>query len=81
MFRSELNIVTQTNPLGFQYGADCFGPQVENRKLDDIRKSLLNPSCEGPETVYTIAMKVQSKIGTNIIHPLERQTSVIQTYF
>ena len=60
-FNLELNITPQTNPLGFQYGADCFGPQVENRKLDDIRQSLLKPNCEGPETVYSIAMNVGKK--------------------
>jgi len=47
-----------TNPLGFIYGDDCFGPVVENRKLADIRKSLRNPDCEGPEVVYSIAMDV-----------------------
>jgi len=47
-----------TDPLGFIYGDDCFGPVVENRKLNDIRKSLRNPDCEGPEVVYSIAMDV-----------------------
>jgi glucose-6-phosphate isomerase, archaeal len=47
-----------TNPLGFAYGDGCFGPVVENRKLDDIRKSLRNPHCDGPEIVYAIAMDV-----------------------
>lgn len=60
-FNSELNIIPQNNPLGFQYGSDCFGPEVENRKLDDIRQSLLDPDCEGPETVYAIAMNVGKK--------------------
>jgi glucose-6-phosphate isomerase len=50
-----------TDPLGFEYGDDCFGPQVENRTLDSIRKSLLNPDCEGPEIVYSIAMDVGKK--------------------
>ena len=44
--------------LDFRYGENCFGPLVEKRKLDDIRKSLLDPDCEGPETVYAIAMDV-----------------------
>ncbi len=47
-----------TDPLGFIYGDDCFGPVVENRKLNDIRKSLRNPDCDGPEVVYSIAMDV-----------------------
>jgi glucose-6-phosphate isomerase len=31
---------------------------VEYRRLDDIRKSLRDPNCEGPEIVYAIAMDV-----------------------
>ncbi|MBN2814396.1 MAG: glucose-6-phosphate isomerase [Bacteroidales bacterium] len=46
------------NPMGFQYGEGVFGPEVEIRKLNDIRKSLLNPDCNGPEEVYAIAMDV-----------------------
>ena len=60
-FNTGLNITPKTNPLGFHYGDDCFGPKVENRKLDDIRKSLLNSACEGPEIVYSIAMDVGKK--------------------
>lgn len=47
-----------TNPMGFLYGPDVFGPQVENRRLDDIRSSLMDPACQGPEIVYAIAMDV-----------------------
>ena len=61
-FTSGLNIMPTTNPLNFEYGDDCFGPKVENRKLDDIRKSLLESNCSGPETVYSIAMNVGKKI-------------------
>jgi glucose-6-phosphate isomerase, archaeal len=53
-----LDISPTNNPLGFHYGKNCFGPQVENRKLNDIRLSLLEPDCNGPETVYAIAMDV-----------------------
>ncbi len=53
-----LDIQPTTNPLGFTYGNKCFGPPVEKRKLDDIRQSLLNPNCTGPQTVYAIAMDV-----------------------
>ena len=55
-FNPGLNIQPQNNPLGFTYGDDCFGPAVEQRKLDDIRKSLLNPASTGPDVVYAIAM-------------------------
>jgi len=61
-FDSGLNITPKTNPLNFEYGDDCFGPIVENRKLDDIRKSLMDFNCDGPETVYSIAMDVCKKI-------------------
>ncbi|MBC7960516.1 MAG: glucose-6-phosphate isomerase [Vallitaleaceae bacterium] len=44
--------------MAFGYGEGVFGPVVENRKLEDIRHSLRNPNCEGPEIVYTIAMDV-----------------------
>ncbi len=46
------------DPLGFIYDKDVFGPQVENRRLDDIRKSLMQPDCSGPDVVYSIAMDV-----------------------
>jgi glucose-6-phosphate isomerase len=57
-FDPGLNIHPTTQPLGFEYGQDCFGPLVEKRKLDDIRKSLRDPDCTGPEVVYSIAMDV-----------------------
>ena len=44
--------------LGFQYGAGVFGPAPELRRLDDIRKSLRDPHCSGPDPVYGIAMDV-----------------------
>lgn len=45
-------------PPDFRYGKNCFGPPVEKRTLEAIRKSLLDPTCEGPETVYAIAMDI-----------------------
>jgi glucose-6-phosphate isomerase len=57
-FQFGLDISSTNDPLGFTYGRNCFGPPVENRKLNDIRKSLLDPGCSGPETVYSIAMDV-----------------------
>lgn len=44
--------------MGFEYGSDVFGPCVENRSLNSIRKSLRDPLCEGPDPVYSIAMDV-----------------------
>ncbi len=60
-FNPGFDITPTTNPMGFVYGKDCFGPKVENRTLDSIRKSLLQPDCPGPETVYSIAMDVGRK--------------------
>jgi glucose-6-phosphate isomerase, archaeal len=57
-FDTALDITPLSSPLGFRYGSDVFGPEVEHRKLDAIRPSLLNPACGGPETVYAIAMDV-----------------------
>jgi glucose-6-phosphate isomerase len=45
-------------PMGFRYGAGVFGPEPEVRSLDAIRRSLLEPSCNGPDPVYAIAMDV-----------------------
>ena len=57
-FDSGLNIEPIASPLGFWYGPGCFGPAVENRSLDSIRGSLLDPQCTGPDPVYAIAMDV-----------------------
>lgn len=57
-FNPGFDIVPTVNPMGFKYGADVFGPQVENRYLRDIRGSLSDPQCDGPEIVYSIAMDV-----------------------
>ena len=57
-FNPGFNIIPVHQPMDFRYGNDCFGPEVENRKLDDIRGSLRDPECEGPSIVYSIAMDV-----------------------
>jgi glucose-6-phosphate isomerase len=44
--------------MGFEYGTGTFGPAVEYRALDAIRKSLRDPRCTGPDPVYAIAMDV-----------------------
>lgn len=58
MFNPGFDIKPTMNPMGFKYGKGVFGPEVENRTLDAIRKSLLDPNCKGPEIVYSIAMDV-----------------------
>jgi glucose-6-phosphate isomerase len=57
-FNPGLNIKPTTQPLGFDYGPGVFGPRVENRTLDSIRKSLRDPNCTGPDPVYSIAMDI-----------------------
>ena len=49
------------DPMGFVYGPDTFGPEPELRTLDDIRSSLMDPTCDGPNVVYAIAMDVGRK--------------------
>lgn len=57
-FNPGFDIQPTTQPMGFQYGPGVFGPKVENRTLDSIRKSLRDPHCSGPDPVYSIAMDV-----------------------
>lgn len=56
-----IDLYTTAEPLGFVYGKNAFGPPVERRTLDAIRKNLMDPACTGPETVYAIAMDVGMK--------------------
>jgi len=56
MFDPGFDIVPTADPMGFRYGPGVFGPAVENRSLDSIRRSLRDPSCAGPDPVYAIAM-------------------------
>ncbi|HHT0101357.1 TPA: glucose-6-phosphate isomerase family protein [Raoultella planticola] len=53
-----LDMAIHQRPLGFSYGNDVTGPMPEIRRLDQIRASLRDPHCEGPEEVYAIAMDV-----------------------
>lgn len=62
LFNCGINVTPTKGKLGFEYGADCFGPVVENRTLHAIRKSLSNPNSTGPEIVYSIAMDVGKQI-------------------
>lgn len=66
-----------SNPMGFLYGEGVFGPEVEYRRLDDIRKSLLNPRCEGPEIVYAIAMDVGKTVHRQLLKDLHLLFGVV----
>ncbi len=54
-----LDISIDAATLDFHYGAGVRGPAPEFRTLDAIRPSLLDPGCDGPSPVYSIAMDVQ----------------------
>lgn len=69
-FDSGLNISPVSGKLDFEYGGGCFGPPVENRTLDSIRKSLADPACDGPEIVYAIAMDVGKTIHKPLLNDL-----------
>lgn len=57
-FDPGFDIRLEPGSLGFRYGAGVFGPPSELRRLDDIRRSLRDPNCSGPDPVYGIAMDV-----------------------
>lgn len=63
--------------MGFIYGNDVFGPPVENRTLDDIRKSLRDPACGGPEIVYAIAMDVGKRAHLELLKKLHLLFGVV----
>ena len=70
MFDPGLPVVPQGDPLGFTYGEDCFGPSPEERRLEDIRTSLQDPQCQGPDVVYSIAMDVGKKKDKELLERL-----------
>ncbi len=57
-FDPGISVEIVRNPMGFQFGAGVFGPEPEYRRLDAIRSSLSDPSCNGPDPVYAIVMDV-----------------------
>ena len=60
-FDPGFDITPVYDPMGFVYGPDTFGPEPELRMLDDIRSSLMDPTCDGPNVVYAIVMDVGRK--------------------
>jgi glucose-6-phosphate isomerase len=46
------------NPITIHYGPGVIGPEPEFRRLQDIRSSLKDPNCDGPDPVYGIVMDV-----------------------
>ena len=69
-FDPGFDIAPSEDGMGFVYGPGVFGPEVEKRTLDAIRGSLMDPSCEGPEVVYAIAMDVGKEEHRDILDRL-----------
>ena len=57
-FDPGLEVTSRESDLTFDYGPGVAGPPSELRRLDDIRSSLMTPTCDGPDPVYGIAMDV-----------------------
>ena len=57
-FDPQLGVRSHAGDLTFSYDEGVFGPQPEFRRLDQIRRSLRDPSCAGPDPVYSIVMDV-----------------------
>lgn len=57
-FNPGLGVRARERPLGFEFETGVFGPKLEYRSLDSIRKSLHDPACDGPDPVYAIMMDV-----------------------
>jgi len=57
-FDPTLGVRCTGDDLGFVYAEGVFGPQPEMRRLDDIRRSLCDVNCKGPDPVYSIVMDV-----------------------
>lgn len=53
-----LDVGFNPGDLSFEYGSGVVGPVPEMRRLDDIRASLMDSNCNGPDPVYGIAMDV-----------------------
>jgi len=66
-FNNGIDVYPIKNKMGFTYGKGSFGPKVENRTLNAIRPSLLDPNCEGPAIVYAIAMDIGKEIHKPIL--------------
>lgn len=77
MYNPGFEIIPQYNPLGFKYGNDVFGPDVENRTLNQIRQSLKDPNCSGPDIVYSIAMDVGKNKHRDLLNEMHLLYGVV----
>lgn len=56
-----LDVRRRPGELSLEYGSGVLGPVPEMRRLKDIRGSLMDPACSGPDPVYGIAMDICRK--------------------
>jgi glucose-6-phosphate isomerase len=64
-FDPKLGVRSYLDDLSFSYDEGVFGPQPELRRLDQIRGSLRDPMCAGPDPVYSIVMDVGRREHTD----------------
>jgi glucose-6-phosphate isomerase len=64
-FDPKLGVRSHLADLSFSYDEGVFGPQPELRRLDQIRGSLRDPTCDGPDPVYSIVMDVGRREHTD----------------
>ena len=76
-FYPGFDIRPSRDTFGFEYGDQVFGPEVEIRSLEAIRSSLSDPTCDGPEKVYAIAMDVGKSIHREKLQSLHQLFGVV----
>lgn len=76
-FNPGFDIRPTLSPMGFEYGDGVFGHKVENRLLNDIRASLMEPECSGPEIVYSIAMDVGKSCHRELLEKMHLLYGVV----
>ena len=64
-----IEIKTKEDSLGFVYGENVYGPVPEIRRLEEIRQSLEEPDCCGPEELYAISMDSPGSIVVDDADP------------
>src|ERR1700730_14912634 len=57
-FDPRLGVHSHAADLTLSYDEGVCGQYLEFRHLDNIRRSLREPSCDGPDPVYSIVMDV-----------------------
>jgi len=67
MINNGMNLTFDLESMELIYNQENFGPITEKRKLDDVRATLRDPSADGPEILYSIAMDVGLKKDKKIL--------------